>query len=525
MNSYDVIVIGGGHNGLTAGAYLAKAGRKVLVIERRQVLGGAAATEELFPGFRFNTGSGHAGMLLPQVVNDLQLARHGLAYIDSPIAAFAPQPDGRAMTLWRDSKQNPSEISRFSQKDALAYPQFLRLVNKLTGVLRNIMTLTPPDPKNTRITNLLPWLRPALEAKGLGDEDLMEFLRIFPMTTKEFLDEWFESDALKGMLGIPSVAGSMQGPQASGTAFMFLYQQLGIENAGFQSSRFVKGGVGEVSAALAKAAQAHGAEIRINATVAELIIEDVQAIGVRLETGEVIKAHTIVSNANPRHSLFEISSPSNLPINTMRRVRNIRYRGSTAKVLLALDDLPFFDCAPPSLEHLGGHIIIAPSLDHIERAYDDAKYGRMSKNPAMDITIPSILDDSISPPGKHIMEITFRYAPYDLRESNWNAQANKLIDLTLNTLAGYAPDIKDIIMHQQVITPLDYEREYALPEGSIFHGQMGLDQLLFMRPLAGYAQYRSPIESLYFCGAGTHPGGGLTCAPGYNAAQEVLRGT
>ncbi|KAA3647795.1 MAG: NAD(P)/FAD-dependent oxidoreductase [Chloroflexi bacterium] len=523
MNAYDVIIIGGGHNGLTTAAYLAKAGRKILVLERRSLLGGAAATEELFPDFHFNTGSSHAGLLLPQVVDDLQLQRHGLEFLDSPVAAYAPQPDGRALTLWRDSNQNPVEIAQFSQNDAEAYPQFLRLVNKLTRVLRNILPLTPPNPKAASLSDLFPWLRPALQAKGLGDEDLMEFMRIIPMTTKELLDEWFESDALKGLLGLPSVAGSMQGPQASGTAFMLLYQQLGVSNAGLQSSRFVKGGVGQVSAALAKAAQAHSAEIRIDVPVAEIIIEDGQAVGIRLEDGEVIKAKAIVSNASPRHTFFELASPSHLPVKIMRRVRNIRYRGSTAKVLLALNDLPLFNSAPPSLEHLSGHIVIASSLDLIERAYDDAKYGRISQSPVMDITIPSILDDTLSPAGKHIMEITFRYAPYNLSTNNWDKQKDELGKLAIDTLAAYAPDIKDLILHQYVITPQDYESDYGQPEGSIFHGQMGLDQLLFMRPIAGYAQYRSPIHNLYLCGAGTHPGGGLTSAPGFNAAREILR--
>ena len=523
MSNYDTIIIGGGHNGLTTAAYLAKAGHKVLVLERRAVLCGAAATEELTPGFHFNTGSSHAGLLLPQIVDDLNLHSHGLEFLDSPVAAYAPRSDGRALTLFRDSGLNQSEIAQFSKQDAEAYPEFIRLLSKLTSVLRNILTRTPPDPMAASLKDLIPWLRPALQAKRLGDEDLMELLRIIPMTTKELLDEWFESDTLKGLLGMPSVTGSMQGPQASGTAFMLLYQQLGAANGGFQSSRFVKGGVGQVSAALAKAAQAYKTKIRTAAAVAEIIVEDGRAVGVRLEDDETIKANIIISNASPRHTLFELSSPSNLPVKTMQRVRNIRYRGSTAKVLLALDDLPLFNSSPPSLEHLSGHIVIAPSLDYIERAYDNAKYGRISKNPVLDITIPSISDDSIAPAGKHVMEITFRYAPYALQDSDWDKQKEALGQLAVNTLAAYAPDINDLILHQHVITPLDYERDYGLPEGSIFHGQMGLDQLLFMRPIAGYAQYQSPIENLYLCGAGTHPGGGLTGAPGYTAAREVIK--
>ena len=525
MSTYDVIVIGGGHNGLTTAAYLAKAGRKVLVVERRSILGGAAATEEVFPGCHFNTGSSHAGMLLPVVADDLQLSHYGLEMLDSRVAAYAPQADGRALTLWRNMTQTQAEIAAFSKKDADIYPQFLRLIRQLTSVLSNILTLAPPNPKKTLLRDLLPWSRTVLQAKQLGDDDMMDLMRHIPMTAKEVLDEWFENDALKGLLGLPSVAGSMQGPQASGTAFMLLYQQLGNFNGGFQSSRFVRGGVGQISAALSKVAIDKGAEIRTSAPVAKIMVEDGYVNGVCLEDGEIIHAEVIVSSASPHHTFFELASPSDVPIKTMQRIRNVRYRGSTAKVLLALNDLPYFLSAPPSLDHLSGHIVIAPSLDYIEHAYDDAKYGRISRQPVLDITIPTLLDDSLATPGVHLMEITVRYAPYYLQKGDWNKQSAKLWDLVLHSLMRFTPDIKDQILHQQVITPLDYEQDYRLPEGSIFHGQMGLDQLLFMRPIADFAQYRSPIGNLFLCGAGAHPGGGLTGAPGYNAAKRILRNT
>jgi phytoene dehydrogenase-like protein len=312
----------------------------------------------------------------------------------------------------------------------------------------------------------------------------------------------------------------MQGPQASGTAFMMLYHLLGAFNGGFRSSRFVKGGIGKLSEALAHAALRHGAKIYTDADVAKIKLSDSKATGVVLKNGEEISGRVIISDADPRRTFFDLVGAANLGPTFVRRVRNIRFRGATAKINLALNDLPQFK---PKETHLSGHIIICPSLEYLERAYDDAKYGRYSQQPYLDMVIPTVLDSSLAPAGKHIMSITMQYAPYRLREGNWVEDREKLGDHIINTLAEYAPNIKDLILHRQVITPLDWERDYALTEGGEFHGQMGLDQLLFMRPVAGYGQYRTPIENLYLCGAGTHPGGGVTGAPGYNAAREVLK--
>jgi phytoene dehydrogenase-like protein len=534
---YDAIIIGGGHNGLVTAAYLAKAGKKVAVLERRGTLGGAAATEEIWPGFKINTGAMDAGLLRPEVIAELGLRQHGLEFIESEVTALAPQPDGRALALWRDPRQTIAEIARFSQSDAAKFPAFTRLMTTLTGVLDQMMTLTPPSLEELKPGELIPWAKLGLKLKGLGPKDMMEFLRILPMTTNEFLDEWFESDALKGVLGAAGITGLMQGPQASGTAFVLLYHYLGAAaSGGFKASRWVRGGMGQLSAALGRAARQHQADIFTGAEVAQILLVDnsetdeKQAVGVVMAGGEELRAKVVISNADPGRTFFGLVGAPNLDPHFVRRVKNIRYRGCVAKVNLALSGLPNFtpSLVPPDVGggwagYLGGHILISPSLEYLEQAYDDAKYGRFSAQPYLDAVIPSLLDPTLAPAGQHTMSISMQYAPYRLREGTWAQHSQALTDKIIDTLAQYAPNLKGLIRHCQVITPLDWEREYGLTEGNINHGEMMLDQLLFMRPVAGYGQYRTPIEGLYLCGAGTHPGGGVTGAPGYDAAREVLR--
>lgn len=561
-HQYDAIIIGGGHNGLVTAAYLAKAGKKVAVFERRDTLGGAAATEEIWPGFKINTGATDAGLLRPEIIAELGLRGHGLEFIESEVTALALQPDGLPLALWRDPRQTVAEIARFSQADAAKFPAFMRLMTTLTGVLDQIMTITPPSLEEIKPGELIPWAKLGLKLKGLGPKDMMEFLRVLPMTTNEFLDEWFESDALKGALGAAGITGLQQGPQSSGTAFVMLYNYLGAAaSGGFKASRMVKGGIGQLSAALSRAARHYKADIFTSADVAHLLLaEDAQTgekrvSGVVMASGEEIRAKVVISNADPTRTFFGLVGAPNLDPHFVRRVKNIRYRGCVAKVNLALSGLPNFTppFAPPDVGggwggYLGGHILVSPSLEYLERAYDDAKYGRFSAQPYLDVVIPSVLDSSLAPAGQHVMSITMQYAPYKLRETpsaaagtqgrkskarktggeeqprGWDeTQRQALGDKIIDTLAQYAPNLKDLIEHCQVITPLEWERDYSLTEGNINHGEVMLDQLLFMRPVAGYGQYRTPLEGLYLCGAGTHPGGGVTGAPGYNAAREVLR--
>lgn len=521
--AYDVIVIGGGHNGLTAAAWLAKAGRKVLVLERRPTLGGAAATEELIPGFRFNIGAPDAGLLLPAVLRELQLEQYGLEFIEPPVAAFAPLADGRGLTLWRDAEKSAFEIAAFSANDARAFIDFHRRNQRFAQILAGIAGLQPPNLRSNSLSLLAAWARLALRVRGLGGRDMMELLRVLPLSAAHYLNEHFESDALKGMLAAVSGTGLMQGPRASGTAFMLLYQQLGGDSGAFRSTQVVRGGVGELSDVLAAASKAHGAEIRTDAAVQSIIAEDGRVLGVSLESGEEIRAGAVLSSADPRTTFLALLGAPQLEPRYSRRLRSLKLRGSTATVHLALNGLPEFPAAHGDAQRLSGVIVICPTLDYAERAYDDAKHGRMSSQPLLEVRIPSLLDASLAPAGKHALSITFRYAPYRLRESDWDAQRERLGGLAIETLSQFAPDLKSLISNLRIITPLDYEREYGLAEGSEMHGQMGLDQLLLMRPVPGFVGYRSPIDGLYLCGAGAHPGGGVTGAPGLNAARQAHR--
>jgi phytoene dehydrogenase-like protein len=395
-------------------------------------------------------------------------------------------------------------------------------LDRVTGVLESLLLLTPPNLFALSLDEMMTWGKVGLHLRGLGRRDMMEFLRILPMPIKEFLDEWFESDALKGALGASAIAGSMQGPRASGTTLTLLYHMLGQPNGGFRASAYVRGGVGQLSTALAQAAQDLGAEIRTGAAVERILLDDERATGVRLADGRQLTAKTVVSSAGPRRTFFDLIGAPELEPRFARRVRNIRFRGCTAQVNLVLSGLPTF-AGQIDQAQLQGHILLSPGLDYLERAYDDAKYGRVSASPYLEAVIPTLSDPSLAPAGRHIMAIRMQYAPYHLRDGNWASQREALGDQIIQALAPYAPNLPGLIQYRHVTTPLDWEQTYGLTEGNIFHGEMALDQMLFMRPVPGFGQYRTPIQGLYLCGAGTHPGGGVTGAPGFNAAREILK--
>lgn len=517
-NTFDAIIIGGGHNGLVSAATLAKAGFRVLLLEQRDVLGGAAATEEPFSGYRFNTGADDAALFREDIARDLYLKMHGLQFRESPVSVFAPQADGSALTLWPDAARTAQALQSLNRSDAARYPAFAAQIDQMGSILRDMVLRTPPDLGQRQVGDLLSWGTVGLRLKRLGNREMMAFMRLLPMPAFEYLNEWFDDEALKGALAAPAITGTRQGPRSAGTTLMLLYQH----SNGFQRTRFVVGGIGALSQALADAARSNGAEIRTGAPVTRILLQDGQASGVQLESGEQLKARAVLSSADPRRTFFDLVGPTNLEPRFVRNVRNIIYRGSTAKVNLALSGLPAFH-GQQNLEQLNGHIVVSPSLDYLERAYDDAKYGRISRQPFLDVVIPTLTDPALASRGHHTMSIRMQYAPYALRESDWELQRESLGDLIIDTLSRVAPDLKQKILHRQVLTPLDWEREYGLTEGSIFHGQMGLDQLLVMRPVPAWNQYRTPLPSLYLCGAGAHPGGGVTGAPGYNAAREVAR--
>jgi phytoene dehydrogenase-like protein len=520
---YEAIVIGAGHNGLVTATYLAKAGLRVLVLERREMVGGAAVTEEVFPGFRFDTGAHCINRLHPTVVSDLQLAKHGLELLPLDPAVFSPTVDGEHLLLWRTPELTVDSIGQLSETDAKRWNGFAALVTKATGLLESIYS-APPDVLSKKKRDVWELLKMAGRLRRLGKQDMTEVLRVLPMTAVELLDEWFKNDLLKGTLGAVGITGIFQGPMAAGTAFLFLHHHVGAGQGVLRAPLRVRGGIGGLSRALESAARSAGVEIRTNAWVERIIAEAGVATGVALVDGEEIAGRCIISNADPSRTFCGLLDPFNLDPDFMRRVRNIKFKGVCARVNLALGELPDFSCLPGDGPHLRGLISISPSLKYLERAFDDAKYGELSREPYLEAVIPSLTDPSLAPDGKHVMSILVQYAPYHLNDGIWDeAKRSALGDRVVNTLSAYAPNIESAILHQQVLTPLDIENVFGLTEGNIYHGEMTLDQLFFMRPVPGWARYRTPVEGLYLCGAGTHPGGGLTGAPGYNSAQEILK--
>jgi phytoene dehydrogenase-like protein len=515
MPTYDTIVIGAGHNGLTVAAYLAKAGRKVLVLEKRDIIGGVAATEEVFPGFRFDTVSQNIN-LRPEIVRDLELNHHGLETLGGEPTLVSLQSGGH-LVLSGNAARSVDAIRKFSKADADKYESFNTLVTRLTGFLSEVYAATPPRITELNADTLLTLGKLALKLRGLGDREMVEALRLLPMSASDFLGDWFESDVLKGALASTGITGLFQPPRASGTTYMMLHHLVGA-NGAIPSTATAKGGVGALSAALAAAAKSHGAEIRTRAEVSQIIIKDGKAVGVALADGTEFNASAVVSGVDPKRTMLGLVDPLELDPHFVRQIRNIKFKGVVARVNLALGELPNF--GGPSLLR-GALFVVAPSIDYLERAYDDAKYGGMSRQPYLRALVPSIIDPSLAPEGKHVMTIWMQYAPYRLRNGNWNDLRESAGDLAVEVLSRFAPNLKAAILHRQVITPLDLEGTYGVTEGNPYHGELTLDQFFFMRPVAGWAQYRTPIAGLYLCGAGAHPGGGVTGAAGKNAARTV----
>jgi len=527
LADHDAIIIGAGHNGLVTAAYLAKAGRRVLVLERRNIVGGAAVTEEIFPGFRVSSVADGSGYLSTVVRRDLDIDSR-VETIGSEVIAFSPQPDGSQLTIHRDTAKTVAEIARFSKADAEAYPAFIELMHALAGVVGALAHMTPMDLPEVTFGDLRGAIKLLGPGRRLGRKRISELLRILPMPASDILNEYFESNAVKAAIGANSCLGVSLGPQESGTAYTMLHSWARSGNGLFRSAGVVEGGIGKLCDAIAAAARGFGAEIRTDAPVARILVEDGRAKGVELENGEELAANTIVSNADPRTTFNRLLDPRSLGTKFLQHVANIKYRGSGLRIHLALSDLPqFTSLATASGEdasaRLGAPIQIAPSLDYIERAYDCCKYGRFSDSPFLDILIPSVLDPSAAPADRHLMSITAKYGPYELRDGNWDTQKEVVADVVVNTLAEHAPGIRDLIEQRHVLSMPDLESIYGLPEGNPNHGEMILDQFFHMRPIPGHARYRAPVDGLYLCGAGCHPGGGVTGVPGHNAAREILK--
>ena len=525
MPVHDIVIVGAGHNGLTAAAYLAKAGKKVLVLERRDIVGGAAVTEEFAPGFKASSTTDLCGLLVPRVVRDLELGRHGLELQPLDPAVFLPQLDGSHLTIWRDRDKTLREIERHSRADAQVYPKFAQLIQTLAGCLRPALTRPAPRPNGSGATDLLELLRLGWGVRRLGSNDMYQLLRILPMSVADLMDEWFEGNLLKAALASRGIEGVNLSTRAAGSSAVFLYHHLGPSGWPLLSWGLPRGGMGGITTAMVQAARAAGAEIRTGAPVARILTKDGRASGVALANGNEIAASVVVSNADPRSTFLHLLEPTELETDFVQRVKRIRYRGVLAKVHLAIGELPNFSCLPgkePAAHHRG-LIQVGPTMDYLERAFDDSKYGRFSTKPFLRVTIPTLSDPSLAPAGRHVMSIVVQYAPYRLRDGSWVERREALGDAVVNTIAEYAPNLKNAILHRQVLTPLDFEETYGLPEGCLHHGDLALDQLFFMRPVPGWARYRTPVPNLYLCGSGTHPGGGVSGAPGYNASHQVLK--
>lgn len=529
-DSHDFIIIGGGHNGLVAAFYLARAGKKVLVLERRGTVGGAAITDEFHPGFKVSTLAHISGPLHPTVASDMRLASHGLEMLHSKVRIFAPDPGGRGLLLHTDPARSSESIAAFSKKDAEAYPRFHDTLGRICGALSRFQTTIPPSIDKPSAGDLWNLLRLGKNIRGLGPKDMYRLLRWGPMAVADLVAEYFETELLRAAIAARGIFGTFLGPWSAGSGTVLLLRATGDAHpAG--TVALPSGGMGALTQAMAKAAQKAGAEIRAGVEVDRIRVQNGRATGVVLSNGEEISADAVVSNADPKRTLLRLVEPIHLGPDFLAHVRNFRAVGTAAKVNLALSGLPQFTALRKASGVAGGdghlalsgRIHIGPEIDYLERAFDHAKYGEYSSKPYLDVTIPSIADPSMAPSGKHVMSIYMQYAPYELRSGDWVAQREALGKTVIDTLTAYAPNLPGLVEHSQVITPADLEKEYGLTGGHIFHGEMALDQTFTMRPLIGWARYNTPIEGLYLCGAGTHPGGGVTGAPGANAARAILK--
>ena len=520
---WDAIIVGGGHNGLVCAAYLAKAGRRVLVLERRHLVGGAAVTEEIVPGYRFTVCSYVVSLLRPWLWRDLELARFGLQLIPLE-CSFTPHLDGKGLCRWPDPELTRQEIARFSARDAENYPTFGRALGRLARFARHFIDQQAPDPASLRPSDLWQLFGLGREIRAMPDDDLELQRKLATMSAADFLDEWFESDALKAPMSCSGIIGTFLGVRSPGTAYVLLHHYMGEIDGASRAWGLARGGNGAVSEAIAASARHFGAEIRTEAPVERIKITGGKATGVVLASGEEISAKVVVSCCEPRLTFLKLVGEENLDPAFAASVKRYKARGSSGKVNLALDRLPDFTSRPGDGLHLRGDIAIAPSIDYLERAYEDAKYGSYSRRPYLNVVIPTLLDPSMAPPGKHVMSIFVQYAPYALADgpSAWPKHREAFGDTVVETLAEYCPGLQSAIVGRQVLTPWDLEQQFGLTEGNIFHGELTLDQILFQRPTPQSARYRTPVSGLWLCGSGAHPGGGVMGAPGGLAAKAML---
>jgi phytoene dehydrogenase-like protein len=520
--TWDAIIIGGGHNGLVTAAYLARAGKRVLVLERRYRVGGAAISEEIYPGFKFSVFSYVVSLLRPEIIRDLDLPRHGLEILPLE-STITPMDNGDYLGSWGDPDKTRREIYRHSPRDAEAMVEFGRLMHYMAQAVKPILGMIPPDPTSLSPRDLLGLLRLGRHFRSLGPEKFHALYKLMTMSSADYLDEWYETDVLKATKSASGIIGTFLGPRSPGTAYVLLHHYMGEIDGSFRAWGFAKGGTGAISDAIAGAARRFGAEIRIDAPVTRVLLKRGRAVGVALENGDELRAKTVVSSLDPRLTFLELVGEAALPDDFLADIHRYKFRGSSGKVNLALAELPNFTCLPGVGPHLRGAFSISPSIDYLEHAYDDAKYGEFSRRPYMDVIIPSMIDPHMAPPGKHVMSIFVQYAPYNVTGGWTDERREAFGDAVVETLSHYAPNLKQAILHRQVITPADIERITGLTEGNIFQGELALQQLFFLRPAPHWAKYRTPVRRLYQCGACTHPGGGIMGASGRLAALQILR--
>ena len=524
--SYDAIVVGGGHNGLVCAAYLARAGRRVLVLEARELVGGCAVTEEIWPGYRVSTAAYLSSLLQETVVRDLELERFGYRVDAKDPAFFSPFPDGRHLFMWQDRARTLAEIAKFSAKDAEAYPRYEAHLKKLAAVAESLLLTTPPEFPPRGVGDFIDYLKLAGRMLGLARPEMVGLVKVFTQSAADFLDTWFESDEVKVTLATDGVIGANGGPRSAGTAYILLHHCMGGVGGVRGLWGFVRGGMGAISEAMAASARSKGVEIRVNSPVEKILIRDGHAKGVVLKSGEEIAAPVVASNLDPKRTFLDLVSEADLPVDFVDGIRQFRTEGTSLKMNLALSGLPEFRAFPSYGQAAPQHratMHLCPSIEYVERAWDDAKYGRPSRSPLIEMTIPTMYDPSLAPEGRHIMGIFLQYAPYTLKDTKWDVEREPYAERVLDVIEEYCPNIRNIVVERQTLTPLDLERRFGITGGNIFHGEMSLDQMFVMRPLAGWARYKTPVRGLYLCGSGAHPGGGVMGAPGHNAAREILR--
>jgi len=520
--SYDVVVIGGGHNGLVNAAYLAKAGKKVVVLERRGVLGGAAVTEEIVSGFLFSECSYVVSLLRPEIIRELDLPRHGLEILPLD-GTFSPMLNGDYLWRVNDHAKTQREIRRHSRLDAEAYDEFSKMMTPMCRFVKPLLSMIPPDPTTLNPKDLKQLNFLLQRFRELSSEERYTLVQLMTMSAADFLDQWFETDVLKSTMSASGIIGTFLGIRSPGTAYVLLHHYMGEIDGAFRSWGFSRGGTGAISNAIGAAARELGVEIRTKAPVDKIIIKNGRVAGVALQSGEELLANVVSSSVDPHLTFEKFIDAKELPSDFLDSVRRYKFRGSSGKVNIALSALPNFKALPGSGPHLRGAVSISPGMEYMERAYDDAKYGHYSRRPYIDMVIPSLTDPSVAPPGKHVLSCFVQYAPYKLAEGTWDDHREAFGNNVIDTIAQHAPNIKDIIIDKQVLTPLDLEREFGLTQGNIFQGELSLEQLFFLRPVPGWAYYKTPVDNLFMCGSATHPGGGIMGANGRIASQVILK--